>query len=128
MARLRKDGGPVSITHIAEEEAISAVILEQIFFKLRKAGVVSSVRGPGGGFCFARPMNKLTLKEILDAAGEDLNFKPCNKHHKDCKRINSCVSHGVWTSMMNVVNDYLRGITMAELLERQDFLEENAAS
>jgi Rrf2 family iron-sulfur cluster assembly transcriptional regulator len=128
MARLRKDGGPVSISIIAEEEKISAVILEQIFFKLRKAGIVSSVRGPGGGFCFARPMNKLTVKEILDAAGEDLAFRPCNKHHKDCKRINRCASHDVWTSMMDMVNDYLRSLTMASLLERQDDLEENEAS
>ncbi|MDR2068937.1 MAG: Rrf2 family transcriptional regulator, partial [Spirochaetaceae bacterium] len=79
LARLGKDGSPVSINNLSEEENISSVFLEQIFFKLRKAGIVSSVRGPGGGFCFAQPLDQLTIKKILDAAGEELNLTTCDK-------------------------------------------------
>ncbi|MDR2370553.1 MAG: Rrf2 family transcriptional regulator, partial [Treponema sp.] len=64
LAKLGKDGNPVSINNLAEEENISSVFLEQIFFKLRKAGIVNSVRGPGGGFRFAHPLDKLTIKDI----------------------------------------------------------------
>ena len=72
LAKMSKNGEPISINTLSEEENISSVFLEQIFFKLRKAGIVSSVRGPGGGLCFAQPLDKLTVKAIMDAAGEDL--------------------------------------------------------
>jgi Rrf2 family iron-sulfur cluster assembly transcriptional regulator len=117
LAILGKEGDPISINSLSEEENISPVFLEQIFFKLRKAGIVNSVRGPGGGFCFAHPLDKLTVKAILDAAGEDLSVTPCDKHTTECERIGGCISHRVWTSMTDLVNDYFRGLTLASLLE-----------
>jgi Rrf2 family iron-sulfur cluster assembly transcriptional regulator len=98
LAKIGKNGAPVSISALSEEENISSVFLEQIFFKLRKAGIVSSVRGPGGGFYFARPLDKLTLKEILDAAGEELSLTNCDKQQRnECPRTGDCLSHRVWT-------------------------------
>jgi Rrf2 family iron-sulfur cluster assembly transcriptional regulator len=117
LAKLGKNGGPVSINNLAEEENISSVFLEQIFFKLRKAGIVSSVRGPGGGFRFAHPLDKLTVKDILDAAGEDLSVTPCDKHNEDCDRISGCASHKVWVAVTDLVNDYLRSLTVNSVLE-----------
>jgi Rrf2 family iron-sulfur cluster assembly transcriptional regulator len=117
MARLGKDGNPVSISTLAEDENISSVFLEQIFFKLRKAGIVSSVRGPGGGFRLAHPLNKLTVKQILDASGEDLAVTLCDKHKESCDREGGCVSHRIWVSVTALVNDYLSGITIASLLK-----------
>jgi Rrf2 family iron-sulfur cluster assembly transcriptional regulator len=128
LAKLGKNGEPVSINTLAEEENISSVFLEQIFFKLRKAGLVSSVRGPGGGFCFARPLDKLTVKEILDAAGEDLNVSPCDKHNEDCDRIGGCLSHRIWVETTELVNTYLRSLTLASILESNEFVAENEAS
>ena len=72
MAKLSKNNEPVSINTLSEQEGISSVFLEQIFFKLRKAGIVSSIRGPGGGFCFALSLDKLTVKEIFNAVGEEI--------------------------------------------------------
>ncbi|MDR1898489.1 MAG: Rrf2 family transcriptional regulator [Treponema sp.] len=128
LAKLGKDGSPVSINTLAEEENISSVFLEQIFFRLRKAGIVSSVRGPGGGFCFAHPLDKLTVKEILDAAGEDLSVTPCDKHNEDCDRISGCLSHKIWVETTELVNRYLRGITIASILEKNEFAVEDEAS
>jgi Rrf2 family iron-sulfur cluster assembly transcriptional regulator len=125
LAKLGKDGEPISINSLSEEENISSVFLEQIFFKLRKAGIVSSVRGPGGGFRFALPLEKLTVKEILDAAGEDLSVTPCDKHTTECERMGGCISHGVWVSVTDLVNDYLRGLTLASLLENKEPLAKN---
>jgi Rrf2 family iron-sulfur cluster assembly transcriptional regulator len=117
MARLGKEGNLVSIGSISEEEDISSVFLEQIFFKLRKAGIVHSVRGPGGGFSFARPLDELTVKEILDAAGEDLSATFCDKHTDYCERGPGCTSHQVWVNITGLVNDYLDKLTVASLLE-----------
>jgi Rrf2 family iron-sulfur cluster assembly transcriptional regulator len=117
---LQDTGAPVSISHLSEEEQISSVFLEQIFFKLRKAGIVSSVRGPGGGFCFARPLEKLTVKEILEAAGEELNVTECDKHAKACEwRKTRCNAHLVWEDVTRLINQYFEGITLASVLARE---------
>jgi Rrf2 family iron-sulfur cluster assembly transcriptional regulator len=119
LAKIGKNGGPVSINNLSEEENISSVFLEQIFFKLRKAGIVSSVRGPGGGFCFAQPLDKLTIKKILEAAGEELNLSSCDKHIEDCPRIGFCLSHGVWAEVTDLINNYFSNITLAAILEKE---------
>jgi Rrf2 family iron-sulfur cluster assembly transcriptional regulator len=118
-----KDGAPVSINHLSEQEHISSVFLEQIFFKLRKAGIVSSVRGPGGGFYFAQPLDKLTIKAILDAAGEDLESISCDKHQETCDRMGACLSHEVWTDVTTLVNDFFKNVTLASILEKNTLPE-----
>jgi len=70
------DDDPVSIRSLAESEGISADFLEQIFFKLRRSGIVNSVRGPGGGFRLARPSREISLHEILSAVGERIAISP----------------------------------------------------
>ena len=120
MARLGSDGSPVSITSLSEEEDISSVFLEQIFFRLRRAGIVSSVRGPGGGFCFARPLGSLTIKNILDAAGEKLECTFCKKNVIDCPRKSFCLSHGIFLEVSSLVNAYLEATTLESILEKKD--------
>ena len=130
LAKLQKNGEPVSINTLSERENISSVFLEQIFFKLRKAGLVSSTRGPGGGFCFAKSLEKLTVKQILDAAGEDLEITFCDKHLEDCERLGECMSHKVWLDATKLVNKYFSEITLASILEKygnDPFLAEPAA-
>jgi Rrf2 family iron-sulfur cluster assembly transcriptional regulator len=117
LAILGKSGAPVSINNLSEKEDISSVFLEQIFFKLRKAGIVASVRGPGGGFCFAKPLEDLTVREILDAAGEELDLISCDKQVQNCERIGSCLAHSVWTDVTQIVNNYFKSKTLSSLLE-----------
>ncbi|MDR1637503.1 MAG: Rrf2 family transcriptional regulator [Treponema sp.] len=129
LARLSKNGGPVSISVLADAENISCVFLEQIFFKLRKGGIVASVRGPGGGFYFTRPVERITVREILEAAGEEIDLNTCDKSLGTCDRIDSCLSHQVWVDVVNMVNRYLESLTLAAILERGCVLEEiHAAS
>lgn len=120
LAKLGIDGKPVSINSLSEEEKISPVFLEQIFFRLRKAGIVSSTRGPGGGFCFVRNLNELTVKQILDAAGENLNVTFCDKRKDDCERLGECLSHGVWTEVTGMVQNYFSNLTLSSILEKYD--------
>jgi Rrf2 family iron-sulfur cluster assembly transcriptional regulator len=119
LARLQNGGAPVSISQLSEEEHISSVFLEQIFFRLRKAGIVSSVRGPGGGFLFAREPDTLTLWEILEASGEELDVTGCDKHAKTCASTGiRCPSHSVWEDITKMIRNYLTQVTLARVLER----------
>jgi Rrf2 family iron-sulfur cluster assembly transcriptional regulator len=118
LAKLGKDGSPISINSLSEEEHISSVFLEQIFFKLRKAGIVTSVRGPGGGFCLAKPLEQLTVKDILDAAGEELDLINCERSNNECTRIGNCLSHSIWNNVTLLINNYFQSVTLASILEK----------
>ena len=105
---------PISINKLSENEQISPVFLEQIFFKLRKAGIVKAIRGPGGGFKFAKSPDKITIKEILSAAGEELNVTECDKKAKTCKITGKrCSSHAVWEDVTRILDDYFSKMTLA---------------
>ncbi|MDR0314017.1 MAG: Rrf2 family transcriptional regulator [Treponema sp.] len=118
LAKMENEGNPVSINQLSEMENISPVFLEQIFFKLRKAGIVKSMRGPGGGFNFEKALDKLTVKEILDAAGEELNITSCDRRIENCGKIGECLSHQVWLDLSQLVNDYLAQLTLASVMEK----------
>ena len=118
LAKLGIDGEPVSINCLSEQEDISSVFLEQIFFRLRKAGIVSSIRGPGGGFCFTKPLDELTVYEILIAAGEELELTFCDKSSDDCERIGQCLSHNVLAGAHEQIKNYFSDLTIASVLEK----------
>jgi Rrf2 family iron-sulfur cluster assembly transcriptional regulator len=119
LAMLGSDGKPVSISTLSDQEQISSVFLEQIFFRLRKAGIVASTRGPGGGFCFALPLDKITVKQIIAAAGENLELVACFKNVEDCKYTKDCcITHHVWEDLSGLVNNYFDGITLASILKK----------
>jgi Rrf2 family iron-sulfur cluster assembly transcriptional regulator len=71
------ENSPVSIRTLSELEDISAEFLEQIFFRLRKAGLIKSTRGPGGGFQLVKTLSEITVADIFQAVGEELHFSPC---------------------------------------------------
>ena len=120
LAEMGAKDEPVSISCLSEREDISSVFLEQIFFRLRKAGIVSSIRGPGGGFCFAQPLESLTVKQILDAAGEDLDITFCDKNNGECEKVGECLSHFVWLEANELMKEYFSGITIASILEKHE--------
>lgn len=114
LARTSENGSPVSIKTISEREQISPEFLEQIFFRLRKAGVINSVRGPGGGFYFARPLREITLESILESSGEGLGITPCVCGKESaCDRRNDCAAGKIWKEM----DSHLRSFTTRRTLE-----------
>jgi Rrf2 family iron-sulfur cluster assembly transcriptional regulator len=125
LAKLSDDKKMVSISTLSEEEDISSLFLEQIFFNLRKAGIVKSIRGPGGGFLFNRPLDSINIREILDAAGEELTVLPCDRQVSKCDRISDCIAHKFITSVTDKVNGYLESITMRMLLENLEWQNKN---
>jgi len=118
LAKMGTNGEPVSISSLSEKENISSVFLEQIFFKLRKAGIVNSIRGPGGGFCLAKSLDELTVRQILEAAGENLELTFCDKTSDNCEKIGECLSHCVWVEVNRLVKNYFSNITLSSILEK----------
>ncbi|MGO8694293.1 MAG: RrF2 family transcriptional regulator [Rectinemataceae bacterium] len=113
-----RDGKPVSIKTIAEREDISAEFLEQIFFKLRRAGVIRSVRGPGGGFYFARSLDSISLLDILEASGEGIGLSPCACGKKSaCDRSSNCHAGVVWRELEGRVRDFAESRTLADMVK-----------
>lgn len=108
---------PVSIKTISGKESISQEFLEQIFFRLRRAGIVGSVRGPGGGFYFARPLEEISLLEILEASGEKLGIAPCMCSTKnECTRAENCRAKLVWGGLDERLRDYASDLSLAAML------------
>jgi Rrf2 family iron-sulfur cluster assembly transcriptional regulator len=110
---------PVSIRAIANGEKVSSEFLEQIFFKLKKAGLIRSVRGPGGGFILNRKPDEISVHDILTAVDETPGLTPCTLRRKTlCDRVDTCPAHDVWTGLQKTMEDYLSGITLKGILEK----------
>ena len=110
---------PVSIGSIASEENVSSEFLEQIFFKLNKAGVIRSIRGPGGGFVLNRTPEEITVQDILVAVGETRGLTPCTLRLKAlCDRTEPCAAHDIWTGLQKTMEDYLTNVTLQDILEK----------
>ncbi len=112
-------GKPVSISKIAAEEAISPEFLEQIFFKLKKSGLVRSLRGPKGGFLLDKDPGLVSIKDILDAVGEPVFPVPCanKKGEQHCIRYEHCSTAKTWQNFAVLIEDFLSGVTIKELIK-----------
>lgn len=110
---------PVSIKTIAQEEDISPEFLEQIFFKLKKAGIIESLRGPGGGFMLKMKPADISIKDIFEALEESTSITPCaiEISSKSCNRENHCMVQNVWKELSKQINDYLSTVTIKSILE-----------
>jgi Rrf2 family iron-sulfur cluster assembly transcriptional regulator len=110
---------PISIGTIANEENVSSEFLEQIFYKLKKAGVIRSIRGPGGGFVLNRSPDQITVKDILAAVGEMGGLTPCTLRRRTlCDRPVPCSAHGIWTGLQDRISEYLSGITLKDIVDK----------
>jgi len=109
---------PVSISRIAEEEELSPEFLEQIFFRLKKAGLIRSIRGPKGGFLLNRKPADISIKTVLDAVGEPLFPAPCTDHGtKACHRQAGCALSPVWQGFYDTIRSHLERISLKDILE-----------
>jgi Rrf2 family iron-sulfur cluster assembly transcriptional regulator len=115
---LRQDGGPVALAGISERQKISLSYLEQLFGKLRRHGLVSSVRGPGGGYCLAKASVEMSVSDIIRAVDEPLDATLCSGK-ANCDDDEPCMTHQLWTKLTNHMLDYLSSVTLAELVEQQ---------
>ncbi|MCB1939206.1 MAG: Fe-S cluster assembly transcriptional regulator IscR [Rhodocyclaceae bacterium] len=115
---LRQEGGPVTLAGIAERQSISLSYLEQLFGKLRRHELVSSVRGPGGGYCLAREMAEITVADIIVAVDEPLDATQCGGK-QNCHDEHRCMTHDLWTNLNRRMFDYLDSVTLGGLVSQQ---------
>lgn len=109
---------PISISRIAQKEQLSPEFLEQIFFRLKKAGVIRSIRGPKGGFVLNRKASEISIKTILDAVGEPLFPAPCTDHSaQHCPRQEGCLTYPIWQDLYELIRGHLSRITLKDILD-----------
>lgn len=111
--------GPVKVSKIADMQSIEISYLEQLFRKLRIAGLIESTRGRNGGYFFAKEPSKISVKDIMIAVEEDLDATSCSGA-SDCSDGKKCRTHTLWASLNTVVVNYLEKITLDTLVESRD--------
>ena len=115
---LRQHMGPVTLAGIAERQKISLSYLEQLFGKLRRHHLVASVRGPGGGYCLAKPMDQMSVADIIRAVDETLDATQCGGKG-NCQDDHPCMTHTLWTNLNQRMYDYLTSVHLSELVNEQ---------
>ncbi len=108
----------VALNDIAARQTISLSYLEQLFARLRKAGMVQGVRGPGGGYQLSRNADEINVADIIAAVDEQIDATRCSGK-SNCQGDQACLTHELWTGLSEQIRQYLTGISLAELLEKQ---------
>jgi Rrf2 family iron-sulfur cluster assembly transcriptional regulator len=115
---LRGGKNPVTLAGISERQAISLSYLEQLFSRLRRHELVESVRGPGGGYYLARPLEDLSVADIIRAVDEPIDATQC-AGKENCHDEHRCLTHDLWMGLNAHIYDYLDNVTLATLVAKQ---------
>jgi len=109
---------PVTLADISERQSISLSYLEQLFSRMRREGIVKSVRGPGGGYHLAKKHQDITVKAIITAVDEEIDATQCSGK-ENCHEGRRCITHDLWASINHKILEYLESLTLAHLVEAQ---------
>ncbi len=118
---MHSDNKPISLADIADRQEISLSYLEQLFAKLRRGGLVRSVRGPGGGYLLAREDTETRISDIILAVDEPIRATRCTPGQPFGCRINKsrCMTHDLWEELGNQIYLYLSSVTVADVVKKQ---------
>ena len=113
--------GPISLRDISLRQGISLLYLEQIFLKLKKQKIVSSIRGINGGYVLAREPSKIKLAEIINAVDEKIKTVGCEKHSKKgCTwKSSKCITHNLWDELEIYINNFFEEKSLNDLVNHQ---------
>lgn len=114
---LHEDSGPVTLAEISQCQGISLSYLEQLFARLRRRGLVTGVRGPGGGYRLARPAVQITVADVILAVDDNVDATRC-AGRENCQSGERCLTHDLWTELSQQIEAFLSGITLAGLASR----------
>ncbi len=115
---LHSERGPVALASISDRQKISLSYLEQLFGKLRRRALVTSVRGPGGGYNLGKPMDRLSVADIIVAVEEPIDSRQC-EGRENCAGDRRCLTHDLWEGLNDTVITYLDGVKLAGLVEQE---------
>ncbi len=119
---LHYEQGAVTLSDIAGRQGISLSYLEQLFARLRRSGLVESVRGPGGGYNLATAPGQISVAEIILAINENIDATRCGGE-KNCDGEERCLTHYLWEGLSERIHEFLSGITLADLVDRSTVQE-----
>lgn len=111
--------GPVSLADISERQGISLSYLEQLFSKLRKYGLVNSIRGPGGGYRLGKCSAEIAVADVISAVNESVDATKC-QGKGNCQGGEQCLTHSLWEGLSERIEEFLQNITLAELVAKND--------
>jgi len=114
-------GRTVSLAEIAARQDISQEYLEQLFVKLRKAGLVQSARGPGGGYRLSRDADDIVIYDVIAAVDEPMKMTRCEGDAVEgCVKGERCCTHDLWSSIGRQVNTFLANVTLDDVVNRRN--------
>jgi len=108
--------GPVTLSSISERQKISQSYLDQLFGKLRKRNIVVAVRGPGGGYCLARPSAQISVADIVVAVDESVDATRCGGK-ANCHDEKQCITHDLWMGLNEALYGYMSGVSLQQLVD-----------
>lgn len=114
--------GPITLADIAQRQGISLSYLEQLFSRLRKQHLVSSVRGPGGGYSLGRAASEIFVAQVITAVDETVDTTRCGGAH-NCQNSHQCLTHDLWHELSCRIFDYLNSISLQDLMNRKGVQE-----
>ena len=109
--------GPITLSDISLRQGISLSYLEQLFARLRKQGLVSSARGPGGGYQLGKKAEAISVADVIAAVDENVDATRCGGL-KNCQSEQRCLTHDLWEDLSQQIYDFLSRITLSQLVER----------
>ena len=117
----QSDGRPVALADVAERQEISLSYLEQLFGKLRRSGLVKSVRGPGGGYLLSRGSDETRVADIIMAVDEPIKATRCSPGSPEgCQSNKSrCLTHDLWEELGNHIYLYLSSVSLADVVHKR---------
>lgn len=115
---LHERGGPVALSEVSERQRISLSYLEQLFAKLRRRGIVDSVRGPGGGYTLARPVAVVSVADIIMAVDEPIDATSCGGKENCADDQGPCLTHDLWANLNSHIYQYLSEVKLIDLVNK----------
>lgn len=115
--------GPVSLADISARQEISLSYLEQLFSKLRRNNIVSSTRGPGGGYKLSADPDQISMADVITAVDETYDATNCGNSSQSCSGNYQCLTHDLWQELSQEIHTFLKDITLAEMMTKRGVLE-----
>lgn len=119
---LHEGKGPIALAEISVRQGISLSYLEQLFSRLRKQDLVSSTRGPGGGYRLGKAMEEISIVNVISAVDESVDATKCGGE-QNCQGEDRCLTHELWEELSDQIYDFLNGISLGDLVNRKNVRE-----
>jgi len=119
---LHDNAGPITLADISQRQGISLSYLEQLFSRLRKNGLVTSARGPGGGYRLSRDAKDIAVVNVISAVDEKIDARRC-EGRSDCQGDKTCLTHQLWCDLSDQIFDFLAGISLGDLVNNHSIRE-----